>query len=75
MTTASFTAPVGENFVVRLYIESQINASDNAFSPDNASSGSNHILSFVNGAPVFDLPAGYTACSPSSGSGLQTLLS
>ena len=65
LTTASFLAPVGHPFAVRMQIESEVDAADNAGLTGGSSSASDfaHTLSFVEGSPVFDLPVGYTANS------------
>jgi hypothetical protein len=64
LTTPSFLAPVGVPFAVRMYMESDHGVQDN-FSPGSATSASDfsNTLSFIEGAPVFDLPAGYTVNS------------
>jgi len=64
LTTPSFLAPVGVPFAVRMYMESDVGVSD-SWSAGNATSASDfsNSLSFIEGAPVFDLPAGYTVNS------------
>jgi hypothetical protein len=63
LTTASFTAPVGQPFAVRMTLESEISASDNAAPPNPVSGATQFEMRFIRGAPVFSLPAGYTANS------------
>jgi hypothetical protein len=63
LTTVSFTAPVGQPFAVRMIVESEISALDNAAPPDPVSGTTQFEMRFIQGAPVFSLPAGYTANS------------
>lgn len=64
LTTPSFLAPVGVPFAVRMYMEGDVGVLD-TWSPGSATSASDfgNTLSFIEGAPVFDLPAGYTVNS------------
>ncbi len=65
LVSPSFDAPVGQTFQVQMFLELEIHASDNVSNPGTVTTSTDfsNSMSFIEGAPVFSLPPGYTANS------------